>query len=197
MGEGNMLNHSILLKNMTILASAMGLMLALPTSSSAHIDLLEPTPLLDGRAGNFRSLKVPPFGAPDIDVASAPAHTVNSGSIIHLEVDHYIYHPGEIVVLYTTDMAGADVMPVMSIPEKGAEVPHHNLLYRGAVPTREEYNTGQKTWRADVQLPDIEGTIILVVRQLMHDKFDDMPDGSVSLSRIYYHQGAKLNLVRD
>jgi len=191
-----MLNLSIITKNLSLFIGGLGLMLALPPAVSAHIDLLEPAPLLDGRAGNFRSLKVPPFGAPGIDVASAPAITVASGSTLHLEVDHYIYHPGEIVVLYTTDMAGADVMPVMSI-EKGAEIPHHNLLYRANVPTREDYTAGDKIWRADVQLPDIEGTIILVVRQLMHDKFDDMPDGSVSLSRIYYHQGTKLNLVRD
>ena len=50
--------------------------------------------------------------------------------------------------------------------------------------------------RTKVPLPDIEGTILLVVRQVMTDKLDPMPDGTVSLKRIYYHQAAKLKLVR-
>lgn len=43
----------------------------------------------------------------------------------------------------------------------------------------------------NVALPNI-----LVVRQVVHDKFDVNKDSSVSLKRVYYHQEAKLNLVR-
>lgn len=43
----------------------------------------------------------------------------------------------------------------------------------------------------NVALPNI-----LVVRQVVHDKFGVNKDGSVSLKRVYYHQEAKLNLVR-
>lgn len=161
------------------------------TPSLAHIDLKSPEPLLNGHAGNMRALKDAPFGAKRIDVAAAPATTVQAGSVIELDVEHYVYHPGTVVVLYTIDPSGADVMPAYSIPEDGAAIPHTNLLAEFPVPPR---GTKRQTYR--VTLPDIEGTIILVVRQVMHDKFDKMPDGSVSLKRVYYHQAAKLELVK-
>lgn len=47
-----------------------------------------------------------------------------------------------------------------------------------------------------MKLPDVEGVIILVVRQVMTDKFDNQPDGSISLKRVYYNQAAKLKLIR-
>jgi len=158
----------------------------------AHIDLLTPTPLLDGKAMDYRALKNPPFGAPGIDVAAATVTTVKAGSMIEVRAEVYVYHPGDIVVLYTTDLTGADIMPAWSIPNEGVEVPHFNLLYKGPVPDPDDTNI----FTAQVQLPDIEGEIILVVRQVMHDKFDVMEDGSVSLKRVYYHQGAKLKLVK-
>ena len=49
---------------------------------------------------------------------------------------------------------------------------------------------------ASVPLPDVEGEIILVVRQVMRDKMDETDDGGILLTRVYYHQAAKLDLVR-
>ncbi len=172
------------------LAVAAGMLISLP--AGAHIDLLAPTPLLDGKAMDYKALKSPPFGAPGVNVAAAPAATVKPGSVIEVRAEVYVYHPGDIVVLYTTDLTGGDIEPAWSIPHQGAEVPHYNLLYKGPVPDPDDSNI----FEAQVQLPDIEGEIILVVRQVMHDKFDVNEDGSVSLKRVYYHQGAKLNLVR-
>ena len=167
-----------------------GMVISAPVG--AHIDLLTPTPLLDGKAGGHRALKNPPFGAPGIDVVAATAATVKAGSTIEVRAEVYVHHPGDIVVLYTTDLTGADITPAWSIPKEGAEVPHFNLLYKGPVPDPGDTDI----FTAQVQLPDIEGEIILVVRQVMHDKFDVMEDDSVSLKRVYYHQGAKLKLVK-
>lgn len=47
-----------------------------------------------------------------------------------------------------------------------------------------------------VKLPNLDDDIILVLRQIMHDKFDNNTDRSISLSRVYYHQAAKLNLTK-
>ncbi len=164
--------------------------LALP--ASGHIDLKSPTPLLDGKAQAFRALKQPPFGAPGVDVLAAPVTVFHKGSMIEIEVEVYVYHPGEIVVLYTLDSEGKDVAPAMSIPTADTPIPHHNLIFRMKTPDKDEGST----FRAQFQLPDIEGTIYLVVRQVMTDKLDPMEDGSVSLKRIYYHQAAKLELVK-
>lgn len=172
------------------MAAMAGMLISVP--ASAHIDLLTPVPLLDGKAMDYKALKSPPFGAPGVDVRAAPAATVKAGSMIEVRAEVYVYHPGEIVVLYTTEMEGGDIEPAWSIPDQGAEIPHYNLLYKGPVPDPEDSNI----FEALVQLPDIEGEIILVVRQVMHDKFDVMKDGSVSLKRVYYHQGAKLKLVK-
>ena len=171
---------------------ALLIMLLAEFPASAHIDLLSPTPLLDGRAMNSTALKNLPFGAPGVDVKGAPATTVRAGSLIEIKAEVYVYHPGDIVVLYTTDLAGGDMEPAWSIPHEGAEIPHFNLLYKGPVPDPEEGNI----FTAKVQLPDIEGEIVLVVRQVMFDKMDLEDDGSVSLRRVYYHQAAKLNLVK-
>lgn len=158
----------------------------------AHIDLLTPPPLLDSREDDRNALKSPPFGAPGVDVAAAPATTLKAGSVLDIEVEFYVYHPGDIVVLYTTDLEGKDLEPAWEIPRMGAEIPHTNLLYKGKAPGRDERNI----YRARITLPDIEGEIILVVRQVMHDKFDVNDDGTVSLARVYYHQATKLNLVK-
>ena len=173
------------------LAIAAGMVVA-GQQAVAHIDLISPRPLLDGKAMEHSALKVPPFGAPEVDVAAAPATTVKAGSEIDLEAEIYVFHPGEVVVLWTRDFDGADVEPAWEIPKPNAPIPHHNKLYAGRTPSPDE----GKMWRARVTLPDVEGEIILVVRQIMHDKFDRNADGSVSLGRIYYHQAAKLNLVR-
>ncbi len=176
---------------LAILATGLtGLVFSLP--ASAHIDLLTPTPLLDGKAMNFKALKNQPFGAPGVDVAAAPATDVQAGSVIEIEVEVYVFHPGEIVVLYTRDLSGQDVAPALELAAEGDDIPHYNLLYKGRTPGPGEGNR----FRASVQLPDIEGEIILVVRQVMHDKIDVLDDGRVSLKRVYYHQAAKLNLVK-
>ncbi|MEE8295287.1 MAG: hypothetical protein V3R64_06210 [Sphingomonadales bacterium] len=162
------------------------------SSALAHIELLSPLPLLNSREGNESALKSPPFGAPNVDPELAPATTVKSGSILDIEVEVYVYHPGDIVVLFTTDPEGTDIEPAWKIPKMGARIPHTNLLHKGKTPDRDESNI----YRASVQLPNIEGVIYLVVRQVMHDKFDANPDGTVSLARVYYHQATKLNLVK-
>lgn len=158
----------------------------------AHIELLSPLPLLNSREVDRSALKSPPFGAPGVDVASAPATTLKAGSVLEIEVEVYVYHPGDIVVLYTTDPEGSDIVPAWVIPEMGAEIPHSNLLHKGKTPGRGESNI----YRAQVTLPDTLGVIYLVVRQVMHDKFDVNDDGTVNLARVYYHQATKLNLVK-
>jgi hypothetical protein len=160
--------------------------------ATAHIDLISPKPLMDGRAMNRRALKIAPFGAPRLDVVAAPATTVKAGALLDVEIEVYVYHPGEIVFLYTEDLSGADMEPAYSIAGPERPIPHRNLIHRIDVPPRGQH----KMIRTKVPLPDIEGTILLVVRQVMTDKLDPLPDGSVSLKRIYYHQAAKLKLVR-
>ncbi len=170
--------------------------LSLP--ASAHIDLISPKPLVGGRVDRGRALKVHPFGAPGVDPAEEPSTEVESGSVLQLDLNHYVYHPGDIVVLWTTDPEGKDVMPAMTIPSMDTPVPHNNWLAGMTAPCSEE--TGCKVARTDipfsmwVKLPEVKGDIYLVVRQVMHDKFDQMDNGSVGLSRIYYHQTAKLTL---
>lgn len=159
---------------------------------SAHINLLSPKPLMDGKAMDYRALKQAPFGAPGVDVAAAPATTARAGGTIDIEVEVYVFHPGEIVVSWTRDLSGADVAPVYAIPGADAPIPHVNLLYSGPVPARD----AEQVFRASVPLPDVEGEIILVVRQVMRDKMDAADDGGISLTRVYYHQAAKLDLVR-
>lgn len=159
----------------------------------AHIDLISPTPILDGKANHKTALKHPPFGAPNVDINQVASTKVKSGSELSIKVDMYIYHPGEIVILYTKDLTGSNIQPVYEIPHINAPIPHHNLLGRVAISN----DKGQKHITANVKLPEIEGEIILVVRQIMHDKFDNNSDGSVGLSRVYYHQAAKLLLVKD
>lgn len=187
-------------KNIKQLAlAAMSLVAVLLSNPTfAHIDLLSPEPLLGGKVGGS-ALKAPPFGAPEVDARAVIATQVKSGSVIELEVSVFIYHPGDIVVLYTTDITGADVEPEYEIASMGTPVPHNNLLTQVKVPCPlEECRPGRdaaSVFKIPVQLPDITGDVILVVRQIMHDKFDEMPDGTVSLARIYYHQAAKLHLV--
>ncbi len=177
-----------------LIATALTLSFTAPVSApvSAHIDLLSPKPLMDGKAMNYRALKQAPFGAPDVDVAAAPATTAPAGGTIDIEVEVYVFHPGEIVVSWTRDLSGADVAPVYAIPGPDAPIPHVNLLYSGPVPPRD----AEQVFRASVPLPDVEGEIILVVRQVMRDKMDPADDGGISLARVYYHQAAKLDLVR-
>jgi len=175
------------------LALALAILLAGPALPAlAHIDLLSPEPLMSGRAMSMRALKVAPFGAPGLDVIAAPATTVKAGALLEVEIEVYVYHPGEIVFLYTEDLTGADMGPAYSISGPERPIPHHNLLHRVDVPPRGRH----QMIRTKVRLPNIEGTILLVVRQVMTDKLDPMPDGTVSLKRIYYHQAAKLKLVR-
>jgi hypothetical protein len=168
------------------------LLWAVAAPASAHINLLSPKPLMGGKAKFFRALKKPPFGAPGVDIAAAPATSAQAGGTIDIEVQVYIFHPGEIVVSWTRDYTGADVAPVYRIPARDAPIPHANLLYSGPVPARD----AEQVFRASVPLPDVEGSIILVVRQVMHDKMDATDDGDISLRRVYYHQAAKLELVR-
>ena len=178
----------------TLIAAALALSFTGPLAApaSAHIDLLEPKPLMDGKAMNYRALKQAPFGAPGVDVAAAPATTARAGGTIDIEVEVYVFHPGEIVVSWTRDFSGADVDPVYAIPGPDAPIPHVNFLYSGPVPDRD----AEQVFRASVPLPDVEGEIILVVRQVMRDKMDPTDDGGISLARVYYHQAAKLELVR-
>lgn len=178
----------------SLIAAALLWAYAMPIAApvSAHINLLSPEPLMGGKAKFFRALKKPPFGAPGVDVAAAPATTARAGGAIDIEVEVYVFHPGEIVVSWTRDFSGADVAPVYAIPGPDAPIPHANILYSGPVPAR----GSEQVFRASVPLPDVEGEIILVVRQVMHDKMDETNDGGISLKRVYYHQAAKLNLVR-
>ena len=169
---------------------------------TAHIDVLSPKPLLDGKAQMFRALKQQPFGAPGVDVAAADAHTFYSSQTIDLKIDSYVYHPGNIVFLWTRDFEGKDQEPAWSIPSENAEIPLHNYLGQVESPCVDNGEGGCLRGRrgkaiidTQVTLPDVEGEIILVVRQVMTDKFDKQEDGSVGLKRIYYHQAIKINLV--
>ncbi|MCK5041475.1 MAG: hypothetical protein KAR62_04240 [Sphingomonadales bacterium] len=170
----------------------------MPTSALAHIDLLSPKPLLGGVEGG-NALKASPFGAPEVDVAGAEATVVKSGSVIELEISVFIYHPGDIVVLYTTDLSGADVEPVYEVASIDVEVPHNNLLAKITTPCPlvecKSGRAGASVFKLSVQLPEITGDVILVVRQVMTDKLDIEDDGTVGLGRVYYHQAAKLHLV--
>ena len=174
----------------------------LPHSLFAHVELLFPPPMLAGKIGG-NALKVAPFGAPNIDVSEAPLTTLLAGSTLTIEFETFIYHPGETVVLYTTDPEGKDVMPAMELESMDAEIPHNNLLYRQETPCRlvngvcGRGSAGATTSSAEITLPNITGEVYLVVRQVMHDKFDRMAGGRISLKRIYYHQASRLNLVRE
>jgi hypothetical protein len=181
-----------------------GLFAAFTMPAIAHIDLLSPKPLLDGKAQKFRALKQQPFGAPGIDVAAAEATTFHSGQAIDVKVDSYVYHPGEIVFLWTRDFAGRDQEPAWEIANMETPIPHTNFLGSIESPCVEGEDgkclrgrKGQSILDTTVTLPDVEGEIILIVRQVMTDKLDIQNDGSVSLKRIYYHQAAKINLVKS
>ncbi len=173
-------------------------LLALPASAIAHIDLLSPPPLLGGVEGG-NALKAAPFGAPEVDVALAEATVVKSGSVIELEISVFIYHPGDIVVLYTTDLSGADVEPVYEVASIDAVIPHNNLLAKVTTPCPlvncRPSREAASVFKLSVQLPEITGDVILVVRQVMTDKLDIEDDGTVGLGRVYYHQAAKLHLI--
>lgn len=173
-----------------LIGAALALAFAAPVS--AHINLLSPRPLMDGKAMNYKALKQAPFGAPGVDAAAAPSTRAQAGGVIDIEVEVYVFHPGEIVVSWTRDFSGADVAPVFGISGPDVPIPHANLLYSGPVPARD----AEQVWRASVTLPDVEGAIILVVRQVMRDKMDPAEGGGISLTRVYYHQAARLELVQ-
>lgn len=169
-------------------------------SSQAHINLISPPPLMGGHGLDDTSLKVAPFGAPGVDAEEVEALKVTSGSELELVIDGYVTHPGYIVVSYTTDIYGSDLPPIKSIPDYDTPIPHKNMLLKVPSPCP---NGNCKARRVEdnilktkVRLPNIEGVIMLVVRQVMTDKYDNQADGSISLKRVYYHQAAKLNLVR-
>jgi len=170
--------------------------------SVPHISLISPKPLLDGYAKNGRAQKVAPFGAPDINALSADSTPATSGGQVELDIDMYVYHAGEIVVLYTTDPTGADIAPAMTLASAQDPIPHKNLMYRQETPCVLEGDKclrgrkGAMTFKMTVPLPDIEGDIYLVVRQIMTDQIQKMEDGSARLDRVYYHQTAKLSLKR-
>lgn len=167
----------------------------------AHIDLLSPKPLQDGHAYDGTALKAAPFGAPDIDGETAPAQMAYAGSDLEVEVNIYKLHPGEIVISYTQDLTGDDAYPVYEIASIKTPIPHENILLQAAAPCSNAVGctTGapaDEAFRATVKLPNIEGDIMLIVRQVMRDKMIVREDGSVDLSVAYYHQASKLHLVR-
>lgn len=174
------------------------LLVIVPKITFAHIDLISPPPLLGGAEGGH-ALKAAPFGAPNVNIAEVTPTMVKSGSEIELDIDVFIYHPGNIVVLYTTDMSGSDVDPVYEISNLTDEVPHNNFLARIKTPCPlQSCKPGRKAasrFKMKVTLPEITGDVILVVRQVMTDKLDKEKDGSVGLGRVYYHQAAKLHLT--
>ncbi len=176
------------------------LLIAAPMQASAHIALLSPKPLMDGTTDRGRVLKVPPFGAPGVDVEAAAAIPMASGATIDVELDVYVYHPGDIVALWTRDPEAKDLPLVLSIPSKDTPITHGNMLTSVTTPCHPV--DGCKIQRKSipftfqVTLPDVEGEIYLVIRQVMHDKFDMQDDGSVDLRRIYYHQASKLVLTK-
>jgi len=161
----------------------------------SHISLVSPVPIMDGYTFNGAALKAPPFGAPGVDIELVAPAVVTSGARIAIDVDVYVNHPGEIVVLYTSDVSGKEVFPVLRIPASEGPVldniPHENLLFRAPTPKVK----GERL-KVSVQLPPLKGEIILVVRQVMLDKVVvDADKGEVDLSQVYYHQAAKLYLV--
>lgn len=168
--------------------------------AEAHIALLSPTALMDGTTDRGRVLKVPPFGAPGIDLEAAPAIDMKSGATIDVVLDVYIYHPGDIVALWTRDPEAKDLPLVLSIASIDTPITHNNMLTSVTTPCHPI--DGCKIQRKSipfsfpVTLPDVEGEIFLVIRQVMHDKFDVREDGSVDLRRIYYHAASKLNLSK-
>ncbi|MCJ9427918.1 hypothetical protein [Kordiimonas marina] len=182
------------------LAVLPGLMLiSLP--AMAHIDLITPKPLMSGHGLHDTALKAAPFGAPGVDAASAKPTVVKAGSTIDLRLKVYKVHPGEIVVSYTRDMEGEDVFPVYDIASLKTPIPHKNVLLQASAPCSPTVGctsaaSDAPEFHAQVKLPDIEGDIILVVRQVMRDKVHVAADGSADLSEAYYHQAAKLRLVR-
>ena len=174
-----------------------------PTPFSVpHINLLSPKPVLNGHHDKGNSQKIAPFGAPNMDAKSAAVTTAISGSKLELEIEEYIYHAGEIVVLWTRDPEGRDIAPVMHLPSTSSEIPHANLIHRMQSPcTRDETGCrrgrgGAITFKTTVTLPNLEGDIYLVVRQVMTDRIEEQEDGSVRLDLVYYHQATKLNLVK-
>jgi hypothetical protein len=190
-----------ILKSSLCLASL--LLTATPTlTASAHIDMLSPKPLLHGKALKGRALKQAPFGAPSIDVAAAPAIEAKAGSTIEVSLDVYIFHPGTMTAQYTTDMTGGDLMPAMKVLSAGNAHPFPNLLTTKPIPcNRVKGKRGcqklTEPFKMEVTLPDVEGDVILVVRQIMDDKLHfDPVTGDVNLSRVYYHQAAKFHLTK-
>lgn len=175
-------------------------LVALSLPATAHIALLSPTPLVDGTTDRGRVLKVAPFGAPGIDLEAAPAIPMTSGATIDVNLDVYIYHPGDIVALWTRDPEAKDLPLVLSLPSIDTPITHNNLL--ASVQTPCHPVDGCKIQRKSiplsfqVTLPDVEGEIFLVIRQVMHDKFDVRDDGSLDLRRIYYHAASKLSLSK-
>jgi hypothetical protein len=171
-------------------------------AAQAHIDLLSPKPLMSGHAMDEVALKAPPFGAPLVDAEAAPAQIAASGSEIDILLDVYKVHPGEIVVSYTQDLTGESAYPVYEIDNIRTPIPHTNVLLQAAAPCSPVDGcataaAGAAQFKATVTLPDIEGDMILIVRQVMRDKMVIAEDDSVDLSQTYYHQAAKLHLVRD
>lgn len=169
------------------------------TAAQAHINLLKPKALLTGQEGG-RAQKYGPFGAGDVDIASAKAIEYKSGSYIEIEVEAYIVHAGYITVSYTQDFEGKDMEAVMVIPSANTQIPQKNMLAKFPAPCPEDNCKARKVTgnivKTMIRLPDIEGEIILVVRQIMTDNTETLGDGSVDISRVYYHQGAKLKLVK-
>jgi len=175
-------------------------LIAMPIQTNAHIALLSPAPLLDGFTDRGRTLKVPPFGAPGIDVVAAPSTPMKAGATIDVKLDAYVYHPGYIVALWTRDPEAKDLPLILSIPSQSSPIPHGNLLTTVDTPCHPvdgcKIQRKSVPFTFQVTLPDVEGEIYLVIRQVMYDKFDVQDDGSVDLRRIYYHQASKLNLSK-
>jgi hypothetical protein len=137
-------------------------------------------------------------------VPAAVAHQYKSGETINLKIETYVYHPGNIVFLWTRDFEGKDMEPAWEIASMDTPIPQTNFLGSIETPCIKDMDSnclrgrkGTTVLDVPVTLPDIEGEIILVVRQVMTDKLDLNDDGSVSLKRIYYHQATKINLVRS
>ena len=171
-------------------------------TANAHIDMLSPKPLLHGKANKGRALKNAPFGAPGIDVAAAPAHQAKAGSTITVSLDVYVFHPGTMTAQFTTDMTGADLAPAMAVLSSGNAHPFPNLLTTKAIPCNRKKGVRgcqklTEPFTMDVTLPDVEGDVVLVIRQVMDDKLHfDPATGDVNLSRVYYHQAAKFHLSK-
>jgi len=195
------INNKIFLKlGISCLVAAAGL--ATSTGAQAHINLVSPPPLMSGHGLDDTALKAAPFGAPDVDVAAAKATNFKAGSMIDIDLEVYKIHPGEIVIFYTRDFEGEDVEPTYELASIKTPIPYKNLLLQAAAPCSPKVGcvTGTKSdqhFKASVKLPDIEGDIILVIRQVMRDKMIvDEDNGEVDLSEVYYHQAAKLHLTK-